>query len=179
MFFNNQNSSLVGARHGTTAVELIMLMPVTIVIILVSFWLTRVYSAKHTAWTESSVKALAKAHEVNHTGNQHATLTIPIAQQTDLAYFLSQWKSAKNLRRGIASGNGEEDTGDGVEADSEGLGVVKSEDWLLADPWKDAFVYPSSRHEQPMLTLPKSVQAIVPRGLPRLRTDAFTRLSNF
>ena len=166
-------------RRGTTAVELILLMPVTIVMILIFFWLTRVYSAKHTAWTESSVSALAKAHEVNHTGKQNRTLPIQRLTQNDLAHFLSQWPSRKNVQRGLVLGNGEEDTGDGVEAGSQGLGVVESEDWLVADTWKDAFVFPSSRREQPMLTLPRVVQAIVPRSLPRLNTTAFTRLTVF
>jgi hypothetical protein len=166
-------------RRGTTSVELILLMPLTIVMILIFFWLTRVYSAKHTAWTESSVSTLAKAQEINHTGRQNQTLPIRSLQQTDLAHFLSQWPSRKNVQRGMVVGQGEEDTGDGVEAGSEGLGVIESEDWLVADTWKDAFVFPNSRRQQPMLTLPRSVQAIVPRSLPRLNTTAFTRLTAF
>jgi hypothetical protein len=179
MFAEKKLSPQATRRKGTTAVELILLMPVTIIIILIFFWLTRVYSAKHTAWTESSITALSKAQVVNHTGKQNTTLPIPRLQQNDLEHFLSQWPSRKNLQRGMVVGEGEEDTGDGVEAGSEGLGVIESEDWLVADTWKDAFVFPSSRREQPMLTLPRSVQAIVPRSLPRLNTTTFTRLTVF
>lgn len=179
MRLNHEQNRHGNKRKGTTAVEMILLMPLTIVMILIFFWLTRVYSAKHTAWTESSVSALTKAQEINHTGRQSQTLPIRSLQQSDLVHFLSQWPSRKNMQRGMVLGQGEEDTGDGVEAGSEGLGIIESEDWLVADTWKEAFVFPSSRREQPMLTLPRSVQAIVPRTLPRLNTTAFTRLSAF
>lgn len=179
MRLNQEQNRHGKKRKGTTAVEMIFLMPLTIVMILIFLWLTRVYSAKHTASTESSMSALTKAQEINHTGRQSQTLPIRSLQQADLVHFLSQWPSRKNIQRGMVLGQGEEDTGDGVEAGSEGLGIIESEDWLVADTWKEAFVFPSSRREQPMLTLPRSVQAIVPRTLPRLNTTAFTRLSAF
>lgn len=179
MRLNQEQNRHGKKRKGTTAVEMIFLMPLTIVMILIFLWLTRVYSAKHTASTESSMSALTKAQEINHTGRQSQTLPIRSLQQADLVHFLSQWPSRKNIQRGMVLGQGEEDTGDGVEAGSEGLGIIESEDWLVADTWKEAFVFPSSRREQPMLNLPRSVQAIVPRTLPRLNTTAFTRLSAF
>lgn len=166
-------------RRGTSAVEMIVLIPITISIILALFWIARIYTAKHVAWIESSTAALENAHKVHHSGNQHQTMQLNGIGDPDLSHFLAQWPSRKTLRRGLVAGTGAADTGRGVGVANEGLGEIESEDWLLADTWKDAFVFPASRREQPRFTLPNSVQAIVPRALPRLSTRAFTSLLQF
>jgi len=166
-------------RRGSSAIEMIVLLPVTISIILVLFWIARIYAAKHVAWIESSTSVLENAHKVHHSGNQQQTMLLNGIGDPDLSHFLAQWPSRKNLRRGLVGGEGVADTGRGVGVASEGLGEIESEDWLLADTWKDAFVFPESKREQPRFVLPNSVQAIVPRTLPRLSTGAFTSLLQF
>jgi hypothetical protein len=71
------------------------------------------------------------------------------------------------------------DPGKGVLQEQEGIGAIESEDWLLTDTWQSAFEFPKSMGEQPMMTLPLSIQSILPNGGQAIQPTTFMRLLNF
>ena len=166
-------------RNGNASVELVMILPLTLVVVLIFFWMTRSFAAKHGSSIESTRLVSENALVVEHTGNDSRTASISGLRSSDLEHFLSRWPSRKNLRRGLVHGAGEMDPGKGVLQEQEGLGAIESEDWLLTDTWQMAFEFPKSMGEQPMMTLPRSIQSILPHGGQSIQPTTFMRLLNF
>lgn len=165
--------------RGNASMELVLIMPLTLVIIMIFFWMTRTFSAKHGSTIESNRDVHERAMVVEYTGNDRRTETVSGLHQSDLEYFLSKWPTRKNLRKGLVKGHGEVDSGRGVLAHQEGAGTSESSDWLLTDTWQQAFVFPKSAGEQPMMTLPKTIPSILPRGASEVHPTTFRQLLNF
>jgi hypothetical protein len=156
-----------------------MVLPLTLVVVLIFFWMARSFAAKHGSSIESTRLVNHNALVVEHTGNDSRTASIAGLRSSDLEHFLSKWPSRKSLRRGLVHGAGEMDPGKGVLQEQEGIGAIESEDWLLTDTWQSAFEFPKSMGEQPMMTLPLSIQSILPKGGQAIQPTTFMRLLNF
>lgn len=166
-------------RFGNASIELVLILPLTLVVVLIFFWMTRSFAAKHGSSIESTRFVHQNALIVEHTGNDSRTESVSGLRSNDLEYFLSKWPTRKNLRRGLVHGAGEMDPGQGVLPGQEGIGTIESEDWLLTDTWQSAFQFPRSMGEQPMMTLPRTIQSILPGGGRTIEPTTFTRLLNF
>ncbi len=177
---NNIHQSLkFPSRSGNAAIELVLILPLTLVSILIFFWMTRSFTAKHGSTIESNRMVYQDALMVEHTGNDSQTSSIAGIRQRDLESFLSRWPSRKSIRKGLVDGSGKMDPGQGALPEQEGIGRIDSEDWLLTDTWQSAFVFPKNSREQPMMTLPPTIHSILPRGGSSLRPNSFRQLLNF
>ena len=165
--------------YGNASLEMVLIMPLTLVVIMIFFWMSRTFSAKHGSTIESNRDVHERAMVVEYTGNDRRTEAVPGLRQSDLEYFLSKWPSRKNLRKGLVEGKGEVDSGKGVLSHQEGAGSAESTDWLLTDTWQHAFIFPKSAGEQPMMTLPKTIPSILPRGTGEVHPNTFRQLLNF
>jgi hypothetical protein len=166
-------------RTGNASIELVLILPLTMVILLLFFWMTRSFSAKHGSNIESSRNVQHNALIVERTGNDSTTGSIPRLRHRDLEYFLSKWGTNKSIQKGLVDGDGEMDPGEGVLPGQQGLGSMQSEDWLLTDTWQKAFIFPKNRREQPMMELPKEIQSILPQAGGVIQPNTFRPLLNF
>jgi hypothetical protein len=166
-------------RRGSAAIELVLILPLTLVVILIFFWMARVFSAKQGSWIGSGREVHTRAVQVEYSGNDSQTQVVSGLSQSDLETFLSRWPSRKSLRKGLVDGRSSVDSGKGVLVNQEGIGSVESHDWMLSDTWQQAFDFPSGMGEQPMMSLPRTINSIVPRGVHQINPNEFRRLLNF
>ncbi|WP_442508567.1 hypothetical protein SH528x_000091 [Novipirellula sp. SH528] len=152
----------LSVRHGVAPIEFLMFLPVVIAFAAITMYIIRIHEAKQRSTLNAEISAVEEAVIA---AQEQRLAELPGYNGTDspdLAQLVSAFQKAPlNIKDGIAAGESEVDSGEGVYGGIEAAGAAKAKIEFLSHSWEsDVLPFPTTRNQQPPLTLPQSVRGI-------------------
>ncbi|WP_442508560.1 hypothetical protein SH528x_000083 [Novipirellula sp. SH528] len=149
-------------RHGIAPIEFLMFLPVVIAFAAMTMYIIRIHEAKQRSTLNAEISAVEEAVIAAQEKRLADLPGYSGTDSADLAQLVAAFpRKPLDIKAGIAVGESEVDSGEGVYGGIKAAGAANAKIEFLSHAWEsDVLPFPTRRNQQPPLTLPQSVRGI-------------------